>query len=204
MSPRDDLERPSGQYASASPEAAPSEGGRHLRLAERPPAPGRGRAWALAPFLILGGGLAGLGVMTALAVDDPSFALERDYYRKAVEIDARRAQEARNRELGWELILESIPETPSGGELIVMLLDGQRGVDGPALLDDARVTLEAFHNARALDIQELELEGVGEGRYRTRLTSVRPGLWELRFTVQRHGTVFTSVQRHVLGSKGKS
>src|SRR5690606_17828420 len=66
-----------------------------------------GLGWALAPVLILGGGLLGLGVMTALAMDDPRFALERDYYRKAVEHDAQRAQEARNRELGWELYLES-------------------------------------------------------------------------------------------------
>lgn len=191
MSPRDERQLSPGASASATPE--PTSAGERRG----------GLGWALAPFLILGGGLAGLGVMTALAVDDPSFALERDYYRKAVELDARRAQEARNRELGWELYVESVPDG-ADGELLVTLLGGQRDIEGPKLLDDARITAEAFHNARAADIRDIELEPVGEGKYRGQITKVRPGLWELRFTVERHGSVFTSVQRHVLGPKGRS
>lgn len=191
MSSRDEWQHPPHESPGATPQ--PTSAGERRS----------GLGWALAPFLILGGGLAGLGVMTALAVDDPSFALERDYYRKAVELDAQRAQEGRNRELGWEVYVESVPDG-ADNELLVTLLGGQRGIDGPELLDDARITAEVFHNARAADIQDIELAPVGEGKYRGQITNVRPGLWELRFNVERHGSVFTSVQRHVLGPKGRS
>lgn len=160
----------------------------------------RGMAWALAPALILGAGLAGLGVMTALAIDDPSFALEPDYYQKAVELDAEKRQEAQNRELGWTLEVTPAPIGAQDGavELSVTLV-------GPAgALDDAEVQLEAFHNARAAEVHQLTLRGAGEGVYHARLKDVRPGLWEFRFVVERQGVRFTDVQRRELQRGGKS
>lgn len=160
----------------------------------------RGTAWAFAPALILGGGLAGLGVMTALAIDDPSFALEPNYYQKAVELDAEKRQEAQHRELGWTL---EVGPAPIGGR--DGAVDLSVTLAGPAgALDDADVQIEAFHNARAAEIRQVTLEGAGEGVYRARLTDVRPGLWEFRFVVERQGIRFTDVQRHVLQVGGKS
>ena len=159
----------------------------------------RGMAWALAPALILGAGLAGLGVMTALAIDDPSFALEPNYYQKAVDLDDEKRQQAQNRELGWELELGPAEITDQTGVDLAVTLTS---AEGP--LDDAAVQVRAFHNARAADVHELALEAVGEGVYRARLADVRPGLWEFRFVVERHGVRFTDVQRRVLQPGGKS
>jgi nitrogen fixation protein FixH len=159
----------------------------------------RGLGWALAPVLILGGGLLGLGIMTALALDDPSFALEENYYQKAVDIDQQRAQETQNRELGWTLEVDSSVSVgaPSTSDLLVRLV----GPEGP--LDGAEVRAEGFHNARASQVRTLEFRPDGPGRYRARLDGVRPGLWELRFRVTRYGAVFTSVERLMLGPGGE-
>lgn len=159
----------------------------------------RARAWTLVPFLILGGGLAGLGVMTSLAVDDPSFALEEDYYRKAVEIDRQREQEAINRQLGWHLRVR--PSGTSAARRGVHLALELEGPEGP--LDSARITAEAFHNARAADVRNVAFEPEGEGRYFVRLSDVRPGLWEIRLRVEREGEVFTQVERLMLVPGGE-
>lgn len=157
-----------------------------------------GLRWALAPVLLLGAGLAGLGVMTAIAMNDPSFALEKDYYEKSLRLDEQHAQQAENRKLGWQLDLETTaPSRPSTSQARSLdLLVTLSGPDGS--LEGAQVTVEAFHNARAADVRQLSFEGEGEGRYRAHLASVRPGLWEFRFTVERYGAVFTSVERRLL------
>jgi hypothetical protein len=46
-----------------------------------------GAFWAWVPATLLGSMLAGLGIMAYIAVDDPTFALEPDYYDKAVHWD---------------------------------------------------------------------------------------------------------------------
>lgn len=173
-----------------------------------PGARNSGLRWALAPVFILGGGLLGLGVMTALAVDDPSFALESNYYQKAVDVDQQRAQEAQNRALGWTLEVDSVDSvdatdpgaaTDAGAatDLLVRLV-------GPAgALDGAVIRAEGFHNARASEVRTLEFRPDGIGRYRARLSAVRPGLWEIRFRVSRYGVVFTHVERLMLGPGGE-
>ena len=50
--------------------------------------------------LLLSGAAANIGFMI-VANRDQSFAVEPDYYRKAVDWDRRMAQETRNAELGW-------------------------------------------------------------------------------------------------------
>ena len=75
------------------------------------------------------------------------------------------------------------------------------GPEGP--LDSARVTAEAFHNARAADVRTLQFDPEGIGRYLGRLSNVRPGLWEIRLRVEQSGEVFTQVERLVLAPGGE-
>ena len=61
----------------------------------------KGWYWPVAIVgLLVGGAAANIGFMI-VANRDATFAVEPDYYRKAVDWDRAMAQEARNVELGW-------------------------------------------------------------------------------------------------------
>lgn len=130
-----------------------------------------------------------------VATSDPSYAVEDDYYRKAVAWDERRAQERHNAELGWRLDVDVTPAPSSGTEptLSVRLSDP---AGGP--LDGASISLEAFHNARADEILRADLAPRGDGEYASGVAMRRPGVWELRFTVDRGGEHFTHTEMRYL------
>lgn len=116
-----------------------------------------------------------------VANSDPSYAVEEDYYRKAVEWDAGRAELAASDALGWQLTYHVEPG-PGPAEATVHATLSDR--DG-APLDGAALALETFHNARAGDILRADLTPAGDGAYSARLPMQRPGVWELRFTADR-------------------
>lgn len=116
-----------------------------------------------------------------VANSDPSYAVEEDYYRKAVEWDAGRAELAASDALGWRLDYRVEPG-PGPAEATVHATLADR--DG-APVDGAAVALETFHNARAGDILRADLSADGAGAYSARLPMQRPGVWELRFTADR-------------------
>jgi hypothetical protein len=135
-----------------------------------------------------------------VALSNPSYAVEEDYYQKGLAWDARRAQERHNLELGWQLDFE-VTRPPTAGsdpQLVVHLADR----DGLPL-DGARIAVAAFHNARADQILRGELAATGAGGYACPLAMRRAGRWELRFTVDRGGERFTrTITRHIaLGSR---
>lgn len=155
-----------------------------------------GRAWPLALGALLGACVAfDLGV-AFVASRDPSFAVERDYYRKAVEWDQTMAQERRNTELGWSVDV-TLVRAPAGGETSVAARVSDR--DGRAI-ESARLTVEALHNARARDVLAAPLVADGPGHYVAALPLRRAGLWELRLRVERGGDVFTEVVMRELGA----
>jgi hypothetical protein len=131
-----------------------------------------------------------------LATSNPSYAVEDDYYQKALDWDARRAQENRNLELGWQLRFEVEPAARAGDEaLLSVRLDDSAG----APVDGALITVEAFHNARADDILRATVDGRGKGRYTASMPITRQGLWEFRFVAQRGDDRFTQVEsRHLV------
>jgi hypothetical protein len=123
-----------------------------------------------------------------VATSNPSYAVEEDYYQKALAWDSRRAQERRNLELGWQLDFAAAPPQMAGGDpqLVVHLADR----DGHPL-DGARIAVAAFHNARANQIVRGAPAASGSGGYSCPLAIRRAGRWELRFTVDRDGEHFT-------------
>jgi len=131
-----------------------------------------------------------------LATSNPSFAVEEDYYRKAMHWDERRAQERRNAELGWTAELEVLPAPSVARDPILQLRLGDgRG----APVDGATVAAEAFFNARADRILRHGLEAQGDGVYSAQLPMRRPGRWEFRLVVERGEDRFTAVQtQHVI------
>lgn len=148
-----------------------------------------GTFWALVPVALLGAGVVGVLTLATIATRDPGFALERDYYQKAVHFDRQQAQWAENERLGYRLRAE-LAEGPSGRELVARVVDRSG-----APLRGARVEVEAFANARAADRRTLELVEGDQGVYRAVLGNPRPGVWELRFVVVRAGDRSTETVR---------
>lgn len=127
-------------------------------------------------------------ILAYVAISDPSFAVEEDYYQKALRWDDKRAQDLRNTELGWTIRFDLADRRAPDGtlELHARLTDAE-GNEIP----DAKVTVETFHNARAARIVRADLLRGEDGEYRAALPIFRPGLWEFRFQATRGNDRFT-------------
>ena len=155
--------------------------------------------WIIAGALALH--VVGSLVMVFVATSNPSYAVEEDYYQKALHWDDKRAQDRTNEELGWFVELAVRPAATPGEEpaLEVRLIDA-----GGEPLDGAVVAVETFHNARADDILRANLDAVGGGVYRTTLPMRHNGRWELRLTVDRGQDHFTHTEtRHLYVEGGR-
>ena len=153
----------------------------------------KGRAW---PFLL--GGMLALGVginvaMVVVATQDPSFAVEPDYYRKALAWDGTMAQEGANRDLGWQL--EAGCGSGPADSWVVAALRDREG----ALLPGATVAVEAFQGAHADRRIAGSLLARDDRRYEGHMARLEPGMWELRFTATRGSDTYTRTLRQVCG-----
>jgi len=152
----------------------------------------------LLPVLLLGASVAGWIVMVRLAVDDPGFSLEPDYYRKAVEFDAREAKRREADALGWRIDVESFARTGDRTRLRLRL----RERDGGAFVGGA-VRGVGFSNARARHLVPLDFRAAEEGVFVAEFgQSVHGGLWELRLTILRDGREVERVVRVDLTDAG--
>ena len=142
--------------------------------------------WFVGGFLLVGS-LVPSVFLLYYALNDPSFAVEDDYYQKALDWDQTMAQMRVNKELGWslDLDLERVAKADGTRALDLRVLD-----KAGAALEDCRVSLLYFHNARAGQRFEERLAGEG-GLYKASLPMRRPGVWELRFTVEQGEKVYT-------------
>ena len=147
----------------------------------------KGWYWPVAIVALLVGGAAANIAFMIVANRDATFAVEPDYYRKAVDWDRTMAQEARNVELGWQVSARLEPVDGGRARLVARVADR----DGHPV-SDAAVVVEAFPSARARDIASFALAPAGpDGTYAVMLTRARPGLWELRLRATRGEQVFT-------------
>ncbi len=154
--------------------------------------------WPFVPAVLLGGMVAGLFLMMRIATDDPNFAVEKDYYQKALDWDATQAQSRRNRTLGWNITLQP-RESGKRTELRARVLDK----DGkPVAL--SRLTVEAFPNAAANQRTTLTLTPTAAGDYQAFLSPSHRGLWEFRFVVDAPGGRFTQILREDLKMGGET
>jgi hypothetical protein len=156
--------------------------------------PGTLWPWAIGGALVLHV-VVSLGVVFFVA-SDASYAVEEDYYQKAINWDQKRAQDRTNEELAWSLAFDVTPPTAPGDQstLAVRLADLQgEPVAG------ATIALETFHKARSDDIIRLPLvAGEEDGVYQASVPMRHDGLWELRFTATRGSDTFTFTEtRHL-------
>ena len=119
-----------------------------------------GRFWAWVPATLLGAMLLGLGTMAYIAIDDPSFALEPNYYDKAVHWDRSQAEARDSQVLGLRLSLRQAPAVSAQGE--VELLREVRDRQARPL-PGAAAELEAIPNAFAARLQRISLQEASPG-----------------------------------------
>lgn len=136
--------------------------------------------WPLGITAILAATIAGNLVVLRVASDDPSFAVEPDYYRRAVGWDSTMAQARASAALGWR-VTPAVTPLLAGAPATVTLVVSDR--DG-APVTGATVAVEALFNARANDRHTATLAEVAPGRYAAPLPLAWAGVWELRVRVR--------------------
>jgi hypothetical protein len=129
--------------------------------------------------------------MYRIANDDPAFAIEPDYYRKAVAWDSTMARQTESATLAWTAAPTLTAPTPAGTRtLTVDLRDA-----GAAPLTGAAVGAQLFAIARSQQRDSVSLAEVAPGRYVATVPASRAGLWEVQLSVVRDGHRWASVSR---------
>lgn len=155
-----------------------------------PRAPGSGRFWPWFVVLLLVGTAGAQGVLLYAATHDRAFAIEPDYYTKAVAWDAAMSRERENVTLAWT-VRAALARTASGdGALHITLMDSLG-----APVRGAGVRVVALHNLEAARPTSAALTERGDGEYVGTLPGARSGLWELRIDAHAAGHRFTPVLR---------
>lgn len=158
--------------------------------------------WPLIVVTLLAGHLTICCVTIYLATSDPSFAVEPDYYNKALHWDEFNRQRYANAALGWKLDyqVDKQADVLRQRSLRCTLVD-QAGQP----IRDAAISLVAFPHRYGTRRQTVELTATDEGDYAATLRFGTLGLWEFRFTVKRAGQTFTYTdQRFVTAAKKPS
>jgi nitrogen fixation protein FixH len=127
--------------------------------------------------------------MMHVAGSDPSFAVEPDYYQKAVAFDSTMAAEARSARLGWNA--SSVIAVVDGGARVAVTLRDSAGQP----VTGARVSVDARFNARANDVLTGTLAEDGPGTYSAPLKVGHGGEWEVRVDAVRGEQHFVTSTR---------
>lgn len=150
-----------------------------------------GLGWPLGITAILGSTVVANLLVMRLASNDPAFAVEPDYYRKAVQYDSTMAQERRNLALGWHVTITFDSITAASDTPVEIRLNDATATP----VSGATMMVMARFNARANDTLTATLEESAPGRYRTTLPIHRVGEWEIRIDAVRDSARFTTRQR---------
>lgn len=151
----------------------------------------RGAWWPIGITTVLATTVAANLWVMRIANDDPSFAIEPDYYRKAVTWDSTLAQERQDSILGWHLKSTVGIVAGTGKTRISAILTDSLGTP----ISGAMVKVAALPVARASEVHEATLAEASAGEYSGQLDAQRQGRWELRFDVRAGSTRFTEVAR---------
>jgi nitrogen fixation protein FixH len=150
-----------------------------------------GAGWPIGIAVILGATVVANLVVMRVATNDPSFAIEPDYYKKAVAFDSTIAEERRSNALGWTATSTIVASDSAGRPtLTVRLLDAQRRP-----VQGATMKAVALANVRANDLVSVALTEAAPGEYAARLGARISGQWEVRVDAVRGADHFTTSTR---------
>jgi len=159
----------------------------------------RTAVWPWVPALLLTSLIGMQLAVLSSTLDDPTFATEADYYRKATDWDAQQARARQSQALGWTARARVEASAGAGHALSVSLEDARH-----AAIDGAEVRAIAFHNARAGQPRELILPELSPGVYRAELGAARAGVWELRLSAKRDPDRYETTLRFEIDPAGGS
>jgi nitrogen fixation protein FixH len=140
-------------------------------------------------FVLLGVNAGVVGVTIYAAVTDRSFAVEPEYYRRALEWNQTARQRERNAALGWAVEVASLEPRVAGLRVAVRVRE-RHG----APVSGAQVAVLAFAESRAGRRYEATLAEGEAGAYTGDLPVAEPagGLWLVRVAVSRGGDLYTA------------
>jgi nitrogen fixation protein FixH len=154
--------------------------------------PKRHLLWPLLIVALLAGHVLAVLVMVYVATRDRSFAVEPDYYQKALHWDDVAAQQRENARLGWKPAIEVAGATDSLGQRAVSCRLSDRAGKP---LEGAIIDVIAFAHVRASQWLSGVMEPQGGGVYETTLRLQRKGLWEFRLVVRRGSDTLTYTEQ---------
>jgi len=130
-----------------------------------------------------------LAVVSAVfvATRDRSFAVEPNYYQKALHWEDTLRQREANQRLAWQVALELGGDRSTGQRLVSCRLSDSQGRP----LEGGLIDLVAFAHARGNDRFAAVLEESTPGRYEGAVRMPRGGTWEFRLVIHRGPETFT-------------
>ncbi len=150
----------------------------------------KGMGWPIGIVVILSATVLSNMAVIVLTGDDPSFAVEPDYYKKAVAWDSSQALATRSDALAWHAQAYVTP-MPSGASTLTIALTDANG----EAVRDATVRGELLHIARASDMQRVQFVATASGAYEAVVPMQRAGMWELRLHADRNSEQFVRTLR---------
>jgi len=129
-----------------------------------------------------------LGTAIRLAIGDPALAVVPDYHQAALQWDDAQAAKQASAKMGWDISLQ-VSDVADGA--------GKRAIEFFAVNQDGepvanlQVRARVYRHARADQVQRIELENVGEGRYMAMPSMAAAGLWQVELDVQNAGQPMT-------------
>ena len=161
----------------------------------------RGMWWPIGLTGVLAATVAANIWVAVIANDDPSFAIEPDYYKKAVAWDTTLAQARHNALLGWRLTTAMSAIASDGSSLLSARLTDSTG----SAISGAVIRVAALAVARASDVHDMTLTpSDSSGNYAVRFDARRAGEWELRFDATLGAEHFTQVSQSRRSRPGRA
>jgi nitrogen fixation protein FixH len=121
------------------------------------------------------------GAAFRLAGGDPSVAVMPDYHQRALNWDDELARRSRSDSLRWRATVHyGRPVDGASRQVTIRVADA----DGLAITGGGAELL-FFHHTRAADVMTMPLAERDPGEYVATLPIVKPGLWDLEFTLAR-------------------
>lgn len=151
-----------------------------------------GKVWPMLVCAFIALDVVIVGVTIIAAHSDPSFAVEPDYYSKALHWDDAREEQERSNLTGWSADLAVAVD-----RLVEVRLTSSKG----APVEGAVVSAECFARLRAKDRSALTFTEVSPGVYRAALGAGQSGRWIFRVRAMREEECFVGAfERPVAGS----
>ncbi len=150
------------------------------------------RIWPTIVTGVLVGNLVLGVVLVRIATGDDHFAVEPDYYRRAIGWDTVQAQARQNVALGWQVTATVAPISPTTATELRLHLTDRDGV--PVRVDQAQI--EARPIAYASEVVRGTATLTAElGSLRAVMPLHRVGLWEFQVTATSGNDHFTETLR---------